>query len=102
MVTNGLCESANFATLGMSTLKSKMRNGLHFFYLYWEQYVVFSIGIGKSIYCPFSNAKFTNSIKNSSFRNFSLQTLKHLNIEKVYDKSKTTNELHFSTDIGIT
>ena len=67
MVTNGLCESANFATLGMSTLKSKMRNGLHFFYLYWEQYVVFSIGIGKSIFRPFSNAKFTNNIKTLAF-----------------------------------
>ena len=95
MATNGLCESANFSTLGMSTLKSKIRNGLHFFHWYWEQYVVFSIGIGKSIFRPFSNAKFTNSIKNSSFRNFSLQTLKpHLNIEKVYDKSKIRNELH--------
>ena len=94
MLTNGLCESANISTLGMSTLKSKICNVLHFSHWYWGKYVVFTIGIGKSIFRPFSNAKFTNSIKNSSFRIFSLQTLKHLNIEKVYDKSKTTNELH--------
>ena len=94
MVTNGLCESSNFSTLGMSTLKSKMRNALHLFHWYWEKFVDFTIGIGKSIFRSFSNAKFTNSMKNSSFRFFSLQTLKHLNIEKVYDKSKIRNELH--------